>query len=604
MNRKLQQSLKKQKKSTKKESLRISGTLGLPLDGIQRVEVPNRNAFVFVKLRDNQSEVIQAFNNKVAPSYGLPVIVEWHNNRYTIVDVDTARYQNNWVSYAPFLPRHGNTHSFDLANGGGGDIVWVHTRQFMPSLVIPSGTQGAPNVMVSSYMLRNDDGSWKYVGDTGTASFQPYKPVTGTQAVMALVYLDSVSGNPYLMVGSGSYFPSSITGSAQIAPYIPRLTNPAHIPLAAVRLVTGTSNILWNNIYDVRQFLHPIITGSSGGSSGGGSGINVWHEGVDQGNYDTLNFVGDYVNIQTLTPGVVNINITGSNLPINITGSRVGPDQLMVGTSPSAGYLYALRNIGWGTPDGTKQYIEFGFSAAGKESNAGKLGYEIFQSGFLEIVGAGTSGGNRWVLVYDNLKVNSQLMTSSLQILNLHNTWVYLNGTGTAIGGINSPEQVVVTGTDWVLGLNGGNSQGVRFSVNNLAEGIFYKDVIGAFLGGIQVPASTTWFGCPFKSNVDILSNSVAWAEGGVLSNMSLRISSSQPASGALVATLQVEGADTALVITVSAGTAGPVTLSNTSNQVVMAAGNTLRWKFANAATAASATLQGITMLQNKPATA
>lgn len=267
MTRKLRQALIEQKQSTEQVNQKIPGLLGIPLDGQRRVEVPGRNAFVYVRLRNNTSEVIQAYNNKVAIAYNLPVLVHRVGGRYEVFGVDTERYDNNWSSFAPFLPRHGNTHSLpdDLSTGGGGDIVWVYPRQIMPALVFPSGSLGAPNVLIAPYTLKKDDGSWMYVGNTGTPSFLPYRPATGTQAVMALVYLDSVSGNPQIIVGSGTYFSNTLTGTSQIVPYIPSLTNPSHIPLAAIRLITGTNRIGWDNIYDARQWIHVTPTGSAGG---------------------------------------------------------------------------------------------------------------------------------------------------------------------------------------------------------------------------------------------------------------------------------------------------------------------------------------------------
>ncbi len=271
MNRKLHKALKDQKKQNKQENLQIPGSLGVALGGQLRVEVPNRNAFVYVKLRDNPNEVIQAFNNKVSPSYGLPVLVERQDGRFVVVSVDTIRYQNNWNSFAPFLPRHGNSHSGDFESGGGGDMVFVHPRQFVPALIFPSGSLGAPNVYMYPYLLHNNDGSWKYVGNTGTPNITTYNPTASGTAVMVLVYLDADSGNPYLIVNSGTTFSSLITGTAQLAPYIPSVSNPNYIPLAAIRLVTGSSSLSWNNIYDTRQFLHPTPTGSSGG----GGSINT-----------------------------------------------------------------------------------------------------------------------------------------------------------------------------------------------------------------------------------------------------------------------------------------------------------------------------------------
>lgn len=557
MTKKLQETLKKQKKSTRRERLRISGTLGIPIAGQQRVEVPNRNAFVFVKLRDNQSEVIQAYNNKVAPSYGLPVIVEWQNNRYVIIDVDTTRYQNNWNSFAPFLPRHGNTHSFDLETGGGGDIVWVHSRQFLPSLVIPSGTQGAPNVFVSPYTLRNSDGTWKQVGNTGTASLTPYKPITGTQAVMALVYLDSVSGNPYLMVGSGSYFPATLTGTAQITPYIPQITNPAHIPLAAVRLVTGTSNILWNNIYDVRQFLHPTITGS-----GGSGGIS------------------------------------------NLTGTTIGLANKVVLTN-SNGQLTTMPSLGWGNSS-SQTFIEFGANVTGKETNAGRMGYQIFQSGYLEIVGAGSSVPNRWVLVYDNLKVNNLMQSAGLQILDTVSNWIYLNSTGLAVHPINAPELLIVTGTDRIMGMEGlaPDFRSVQISVNNLAEAINTDDVIGTFLDNVSVPASTTFHSCPWKPTANSSTTTVPWPDTGIAYGLVFRKAGNQPASGSMVVTLLVNGVDSGLTVTVPAGDSGPASFEDNTHSFPIVTGDALRWTFQNNATGASAGLISITMKLRRPATA
>jgi hypothetical protein len=265
----LQRALEEQKKQNQQEVAQIAGLLGIPLSGQRRVEVPNRNSYVFVRLRSNTSEVIQAYNNQVAPAYDLPVIVERHGNKYIVAGVDSGRYENNWASQSPFLPRHGNTHTFDLEMGGGGDVVWVQSPQFVPSLVFPSGSVGGSNVIVHPYTIRNSDGTWRYVGNTGTSSLAPYRPTSPTGAIMALVYLNADTGNPQLLINSGSVFSNSITGSSHIVSYIPRITNPGRdIPLAAIRLITGTNVISWSNIYDVRQWLHTIPTGSAGGGGG------------------------------------------------------------------------------------------------------------------------------------------------------------------------------------------------------------------------------------------------------------------------------------------------------------------------------------------------
>lgn len=601
MTKKLHEALRTQRKKTQQSKLQIVGTLGIPLGGQRVVEVPGRNGFVYVKLRDNQSEVVQAFNNQVATSYGLPVVVERQKSRYVVVAVDTIRYQNNWNSSASFLPKHGNTHSFNPDTGGGGDVVWVFSRQMMPALIFPSGSLGAPNVVLSGYTIKNSDGSWRYIGTTGTQSLLPYKPSIATGAVMALVYLDSISGNPYLLIGSGSYFHASITGTAEITPYIPSLTNPNYIPLAAVRLVTGTSRILWSNIYDARQWVHTVPTGTGGGSVAAGTGFIVQDEGVDQGVASTLNFVGTNVDA-SVAGGVARIFITGSSGGVsNLTGTSIGTPNAVVLTN-SSGYLSTDPQVKWNYTSG-KLYFEFGANVAGKETNAGRQGYELFSSGYYEMVGAGTSSPNRWLRFYDNLKVNSHLQTNSLQVLGLLESWPYLNATGTAVGPINAPQLTTITGTDYVLGIRASDNSSVKMLVNDVAESIVYTDVVGTFTGGATVIPTGTYSTCPWKDTLNNIGNNLPWPEGGLLTDLFVRTSTSQPASGSLVITLFVNDVATSLKVTIAAGSANG-SFSDTSNQVSIVAGDLIRWTVQNNATATSAAITGILMKLNKRATA
>lgn len=471
MTKKLTKALQEQKKDTKQEVLQITGTLGIPLGGTKLTEVPNRKSFVYVKLRDNQNEVIQAFNNKVAPGYGLPVVVERQNNRYVVIGVDTLRYQNNWNSFSPYLPRHGSSHSFNEV-GGGGDMVWVYPRQFMPALIIPSGSSGGPNVILSSYTLKNADGSWKYVGITGTANLIPYKP-TNNQAVMVLVYLDTISGNPYLMVGSGSYFAGNITGTPGILPYVPSITNINHIPLSAVRLVSGTSSLSWDNIYDVRQFLPLSPTGTSGGGN-----LTIWDEGIPLGTATTLNFVGNGVDV-SISGSVARVHISGSTGggASNLTGTSIGTPNRML-ASNSSGFITTDTRIGWNL-NGNNGFLEFGVNVAGKESNAGKVGYALFDT-MLDIVGAGFTGsGTRWVHIYDAL-YSDLLQGQNFNSTTLRNSWIYLNDTGTMVGPTNAPESSSnISGGYQFLGLDSNNNYlSTKISLTTLAGTVLPRYLI------------------------------------------------------------------------------------------------------------------------------
>lgn len=279
----------------------VVGVLGIPLGGEKLVEVPTRNGYVYVRLRDAQDELIQAFNDKVSPVYDLPVICEYKNGHYSIIGRDTNRY-GDWGDFSSYLPRHGNTHSF--VSGGGGDIVWVYSRQFMPYLAQPSGTKGGSNVVINDYLYLKADGTWRYDGVTGSPDIIGSKP-TGSTAVMVLVYEDTTTGLPGIEVGSG--FPAGLTGTGEIAPYIPSVTNPDYLPIAAIRLVSGTSTIQWDNIYDARQFF--------GGGNGGGistGSIAIYDEGVYQGQATAIDFVGDNVSASLLAGQKARVFITGS----------------------------------------------------------------------------------------------------------------------------------------------------------------------------------------------------------------------------------------------------------------------------------------------------
>lgn len=328
----LEESVKELKQTTKIK--KIYGILGIPINGVRTVEVPNREGFVYVRLRDNQSELIQAVNSEVSPVYDLPVVLVREGNRYKIEGRDTERYQS-WGSFSSFLPRHGEQHSFLEGNGGGGDITWVDGEQFMPMLVMPSGTLGANNVVVSDYRIQDGSSGWIYSGGTGTPNLLMYKPLNGN-AVMILVYVDQTTGNPGFLVGSGSYFANTITGSAQVNPYIPAVPNSDYLPAMAVRLSSGTSVIGWDNLYDVRQY----YGGSGGGSVSTGSitGIPVQDEGIPVGTGTVFNFVGNNVDV-SVSGSVIRVFVTGSSgssLPTFITGSVpfAGSDGILKENNP------------------------------------------------------------------------------------------------------------------------------------------------------------------------------------------------------------------------------------------------------------------------------
>ncbi len=241
--------------SVTKESTILLGDLGTWIDGKKVVSVPGRPQFVYVRLRTKLSELVPAFNDKVAQKYGVPVKLKREGNLYVVIGRNNEAY-TDWENNDPYIPKHAAEHIFDKdGQNVGGDVVWVYPYQFMPSLVSPFGARGATNVFVNPYPLRDLDGSWKYCGNTGTERLTKYNPASGTSLV--LVTLDTVSGNPTCFATTGTYIPSGVTGVAQMLGYLPEIEN-TYIPETIVRLVSGTVSIGWNQLYDVRQFLEPI----------------------------------------------------------------------------------------------------------------------------------------------------------------------------------------------------------------------------------------------------------------------------------------------------------------------------------------------------------
>lgn len=311
---KLHKELKHQKKKTQQVKLEIYGSLGIPLGGRKLTDVPDRPSFVYVRLRDNENEVVQAFNNKVTSSYNLPVILHREGSRYTVDGVNTQRYQSNWNNSAAYLPRHGVNHSF--YEGGGGDITWVYSRQIMPYLVYPDSTITGSFLKIAPHILLGSNNQWKVSGGTGTPSILQYLPTGGNDAIMGLLYLDSPTGNPKLIINSGTPFSNLLTGTSDVYQYIPVPNTNTQIPLAAIRLSSGSSNINWDNLYDVRQWIQTFPSGTSSGGGGTSSGtfVNIWDEGILKGVVNTLNVVSE----------VADISVSGSVARLFITGSSSG----------------------------------------------------------------------------------------------------------------------------------------------------------------------------------------------------------------------------------------------------------------------------------------
>lgn len=264
MSLKFQREFAKFKKYTAKEPTQYHALLGKTPTV---VEHPTRKGYCYARMADNLSELITVFNDKVSQSYDLPVIIERRGLTWFVVGRDVQRYAD-WGTASPFLPKHHGQHEFNRDAGTGADAVFIYPDQFMPLLVFPSGTSGAGNLQIAPYVLQREN-DFIYVGNTGTPNLLTYKPTDST-GIMGLVYLDTLTGNPGILIASGTPFVGTLTGTASLLPYVPYPTSAEQEPLYFFRLVSGTTSINWGNLYNARQ----LIGGGAGGTgtSGGGFG--------------------------------------------------------------------------------------------------------------------------------------------------------------------------------------------------------------------------------------------------------------------------------------------------------------------------------------------
>lgn len=286
---------------------RFSGYLGIRTGGANTVEVAGRPGFVWVRLRNVTNEVIQAFNETTSPVYNLPVLVERDLDsptRYRIVSRDIDVYGSNWGTSAPYLANHGFQHSWNNNDPNiGGDVTWVYQQQFTPLMVMPSGSNGAGNVLIGAG-INHYGNIFSYVGSTGTGNLLTYKP-TGSTANLLLVYLDHETGN--FGVLEGTPVANTVTGTYQVVANLPAPPT-GTVPLAGIRLVSGTSSIGWRNIYDVRPFFVAQTTVVGGG--GGGAPTDA--------SYVTLGLDGDLSAERVLTAGT-DVTITDAGANDNVT---------------------------------------------------------------------------------------------------------------------------------------------------------------------------------------------------------------------------------------------------------------------------------------------
>jgi hypothetical protein len=300
---------------TKRDKLRlVPALMGAYVNGQKTLKVAGRPDFVWVRLRGATSEVAQAFNDIVGEHWDLPILIkrdEMAHDRWRVHGRDIRAYAD-WGG-ASYLPPHAESHSFgDPDQTGGIDPVWVFKRQYMPLMPRPQ-VSGSMSIYLESDFYYFE-GEYHWWPGSGTADMGALIPTGAFNAKFITVYIEGESGNPAFIAGDEFNFVTLEPwgGETDPASYI-SLPNPSEgIPIAAVRLYTGSTTIGWGDIYDLRSPQQPLGTT--------GSYITIFDEGVYQGAVEGISFVGD--SVEAVVSGTyAYILHTGTAIDIPATGS-------------------------------------------------------------------------------------------------------------------------------------------------------------------------------------------------------------------------------------------------------------------------------------------
>jgi len=306
----------------------VPGLLGAYINGIPTITVAGRPDFVWVRLRGDESARIQAFNEKVAEHFELPILVARDKDLADIWYVhgrDLRQYES-WEG-AAYGPPHGSSHSFAGAPYTGSDIVWTNKRQYMPMLPRPVAS-GSMGIWIHSDFYYFD-GRYHFWPGSGTGDiFSALRPTGSLNSRYVTVYIDE-NGNPAGLVGAE--FETIYAGDP--ATYISLPTSDQGVPVAAVLLQTGTQWIGWGEIYDLRNPNAPLWPT--------GSFITVFDEGAYRGFVNGINFVGDNVEV-VVSGSYAHVMVSGT------AGGNGGVDQIGI---------YALDD---GVPRCSGSWVDFG----------------------------------------------------------------------------------------------------------------------------------------------------------------------------------------------------------------------------------------------------
>jgi len=353
----------------------VPALCGAYFNGQKTIKVAGREDFIWARVRGKTSEVIQVFNDVLTGYWDLPILVyrdPAYPDIWKVYGRDISRYED-WGG-VNYVPPHAGQHSFASSDSSGnvaGDVVWVFKRQFVPMLLRPIAT--ATMAVYAEADFYYFDGSYSWFPGTGTASLAAYKPTGGHNAKFNTIYIDPGTNN--LLVLAGPEF-DAIWPPEDPGDYINVPSPDVGIPLGAVLLMTGTTQIGWGEIYDLRNIVSALpVTGAFteddivwpydnigvyGLNDGVPLGTGTW---IDWGDGLDATISGTVIHVENSYPGSGTIELLdegvflGPVTELNIVGAGVSATRAALD-----GTIYVHGQAWWdnGVPLCTGTIIDWG----------------------------------------------------------------------------------------------------------------------------------------------------------------------------------------------------------------------------------------------------
>jgi len=177
----------------------------------QQIVIPGRPDFCYARLRGNNSEVVEVFNDTVLRRFNWPVKLRWASGRWEVVGRNTAGQPQGFGGY-PGLANHAAQHMFYTQTGTndlmGDDVVWVNKRQWMPLNLTPTNPESMKARVWSDYFMWA--GAYHWYPGSDTVDFTSLVPPGGVNSRFVTVYIDGAEVLHYV---TGTLF--AYTGAIQ-----------------------------------------------------------------------------------------------------------------------------------------------------------------------------------------------------------------------------------------------------------------------------------------------------------------------------------------------------------------------------------------------------